>query len=167
MPDRSTVTMQRHFLSSYVDLLIATCHRRRAHAMGGQWARDMKVEILQIPSKFPQSRACCCEAALPRVPVAKQPGLRKRLYTEMLFTRRLGLRAVTMGTNGSPTLQPSGQVSESPFFDRRLVAVGTPVTRRPPHRSVRAHFSAYGSYLGCLASNRTPGSGCRIRTEGR
>ena len=43
------------------------------------------------------------------------------------------------------------------------VAVGTSVTGCPPHRSVRAHFSAYGSYLGCLASNRTPGSGCSIR----
>jgi inosine-uridine nucleoside N-ribohydrolase len=42
------------------------------------------------------------------------------------------------------------------------------VAGRPPHRSVRAHFSAYGSYLlGYLASNRTPGSGCRIRGRGR
>jgi hypothetical protein len=49
----------------------------------------------------------------------------------------------------------------------RSVAVGTSLTERPPHRSVRAHSSAYGSYLGCLASNRTPGSGCRIRGRGR
>src|SRR5207237_3660368 len=28
LPDRSQVTMTSHFLSSYVDLLIATCHRR-------------------------------------------------------------------------------------------------------------------------------------------
>ncbi len=35
MPDRSTVTMDKHFLKSYVDLLIQTCHRRGIHAMGG------------------------------------------------------------------------------------------------------------------------------------
>ena len=28
LPDRAQVTMTRHFMSSYVDLLIATCHRR-------------------------------------------------------------------------------------------------------------------------------------------
>jgi malate synthase len=39
LPDRVTVTMERHFLKSYVDLLIRTCHRRGAHAMGGMAAQ--------------------------------------------------------------------------------------------------------------------------------
>ena len=39
LPDRARVTMDRHFLKSYVDLLIQTCHRRRAHAMGGMAAQ--------------------------------------------------------------------------------------------------------------------------------
>jgi len=39
LPDRGTVTMERHFLKSYVDLLIKTCHRRGAHAMGGMAAQ--------------------------------------------------------------------------------------------------------------------------------
>ena len=39
MPDRSTVTMEKHFLKSYVDLLIRTCHRRGIHAMGGMAAQ--------------------------------------------------------------------------------------------------------------------------------
>jgi len=39
LPDRSTVTMDRHFLKSYVDLLIQTCHRRGIHAMGGMAAQ--------------------------------------------------------------------------------------------------------------------------------
>jgi malate synthase len=39
LPDRSTVTMDKHFLKSYVDLLIKTCHRRGAHAMGGMAAQ--------------------------------------------------------------------------------------------------------------------------------
>jgi len=39
LPDRATVTMERPFLKSYVDLLIKTCHRRGAHAMGGMAAQ--------------------------------------------------------------------------------------------------------------------------------
>src|SRR4030081_3906633 len=39
LPDRATVTMDRHFLKSNVDLLITTCHRRGAHAMGGMPAQ--------------------------------------------------------------------------------------------------------------------------------
>ncbi len=39
LPDRSMVTMDRHFLKSYVDLLIETCHRRGIHAMGGMAAQ--------------------------------------------------------------------------------------------------------------------------------
>ncbi len=39
LPDRSLVTMDRHFLNSYVDLLIRTCHRRGIHAMGGMAAQ--------------------------------------------------------------------------------------------------------------------------------
>jgi malate synthase len=39
LPDRTNVTMDRHFLRSYVDLLIQTTHRRGAHAMGGMAAQ--------------------------------------------------------------------------------------------------------------------------------
>jgi len=39
LPDRAQVTMERHFLKSYVDLLIQTCHRRGIHAMGGMAAQ--------------------------------------------------------------------------------------------------------------------------------
>ena len=35
-----------------------------------------------------------------------------------------------------------------------LIAVGTPVTQRPPHGSGLALISASGSYRGCLASKR-------------
>src|SRR5579859_2307706 len=56
LPDRAAVTMERHFLKSYVDLLIKTCHRRGAHAMGGMAA--------QIPIRDdPQAN----EAAMMRV----------------------------------------------------------------------------------------------------
>jgi malate synthase len=39
MPDRAQVTMNVHFLKSYSHLLIQTCHKRGAHAMGGMAAQ--------------------------------------------------------------------------------------------------------------------------------
>ncbi len=39
LPNRALVTMDRHFLKSYVELLIKTCHRRGIHAMGGMAAQ--------------------------------------------------------------------------------------------------------------------------------
>jgi malate synthase len=39
LPNRAQVSMDRHFLDSYVQLLIKTCHRRRIHAMGGMAAQ--------------------------------------------------------------------------------------------------------------------------------
>ncbi len=56
MPDRGTVGMTQHFLRSYSQLLIQTCHRRGAHAMGGMAA--------QIPIKHD---AAANEAALAKV----------------------------------------------------------------------------------------------------
>ncbi len=47
MPDRGQVTMNAHFLRSYCELLIATCHRRGAHAMGGMAAQ---IPIKNDPS---------------------------------------------------------------------------------------------------------------------
>ncbi|HBL30397.1 MAG TPA: malate synthase A [Acidobacteria bacterium] len=48
LPDRSQVTMTVPFLRAYSDLLVATCHRRGAHAIGGMAAfipsrRDAEV----------------------------------------------------------------------------------------------------------------------------
>ena len=56
LPDRSLVTMEKHFLKSYVELLIQTCHRRGIHAMGGMAA--------QIPIK---NDAAANERALEKV----------------------------------------------------------------------------------------------------
>ena len=39
LPDRSQVTMRSPFLKAYVELLVATCHRRGIHAMGGMAAQ--------------------------------------------------------------------------------------------------------------------------------
>jgi malate synthase len=61
MPDRATVTMTQHFLRSYSQLLIRTCHRRGVHAMGGMAA--------QIPIKHD---ATANDAALAKVRADKQ-----------------------------------------------------------------------------------------------
>ena len=39
LPERAQVTMTQPFLKTYADLLIHTCHRRGAHAMGGMAAQ--------------------------------------------------------------------------------------------------------------------------------
>ncbi len=38
MPDRSTITMTVPFMRAYTELLVATCHKRGAHAIGGMSA---------------------------------------------------------------------------------------------------------------------------------
>jgi malate synthase len=48
IPDRGQVGMTQHFLRSYTQLLIKTCHRREVHAMGGMAA--------QIPIKDDEER---------------------------------------------------------------------------------------------------------------
>jgi len=56
LPDRSQITMDQGFLRAYAQLLIKTCHRRGAHAMGGMAA--------QIPIK---GDPAANEAALAKV----------------------------------------------------------------------------------------------------
>ena len=54
LPDRAVVNMERPFLKSYVELLIQTCHKRGAHAMGGMAAqipvRDRAANDLAMAS---------------------------------------------------------------------------------------------------------------------
>jgi malate synthase len=39
LADRALVTMTTHFMKSYAELLVKTCHRRNIHAMGGMAAQ--------------------------------------------------------------------------------------------------------------------------------
>jgi len=61
LPDRGSVGMDRRFLSSYSQLLIKTCHRRGAFAMGGMAA--------QIPIKGDEAKNA---AALEKVRLDKE-----------------------------------------------------------------------------------------------
>ncbi|MFF1902806.1 malate synthase A [Kitasatospora sp. NPDC058218] len=60
LPDRAQVTMTQPFLRAYTDLLVRTCHRRGAHAIGGMAAA--------IPSRDPAAN----EAALAKVRLDKE-----------------------------------------------------------------------------------------------
>jgi malate synthase len=61
LPDRSQVVMSKAFLAAYSELLIQTCHRRGAFAMGGMAA--------QIPNR---KDALANEAALAKVRADKE-----------------------------------------------------------------------------------------------
>lgn len=48
LPDRNKyVNMQRHFLRSYMDLVIHTCHKRGAHATGGMAATILESKYVE------------------------------------------------------------------------------------------------------------------------
>ncbi|MGA5647956.1 malate synthase A [Streptomyces seoulensis] len=60
LPDRAKVTMTAPFLRAYTELLVRTCHRRGAHAIGGMAA--------QVPAKEPAAN----EAAFAKVRLDKE-----------------------------------------------------------------------------------------------
>src|ERR1035441_7152627 len=90
LPNRSLVTMDRHFLHSYVQLLIKTCHRRGIHAMGGMAA--------QIPIKSD--------------PVANEQALEK--------VRQDKLREVRAGHDGTWVAHPGLVPIAKEIFDRHM-----------------------------------------------
>jgi len=90
LPDRSEVTMEKHFLNSYVELLIETCHRRGIHAMGGMAA--------QIPIK---NDPAANEAALEKV-------------------RKDKLREVTKGHDGTWVAHPGLVPIAKDVFDAHM-----------------------------------------------
>lgn len=90
LPDRSIVTMDKHFLKSYVELLIKTCHRRGIHAMGGMAA--------QIPIK--------------NDPVANEKALDK--------VRQDKLREVKAGHDGTWVAHPGLVPIAKEIFDTHM-----------------------------------------------
>ena len=72
LPDRAQVTMTVPFMRAYTELLVKTCHRRGAHAMGGM-ARV-------IPSRTDEEAArrrwtrCGGQGARGRPPASTAPG---------------------------------------------------------------------------------------------
>jgi malate synthase len=90
LPDRAQLTMDKGFLRAYVQLLIRTCHRRGAHAMGGM--------APQIPIK---DDAKANEAALEKVRADK-------------------LREVTDGHDGTWVAHPGLIPVAKQIFDEHM-----------------------------------------------
>ncbi len=90
LPNRALVTMDRHFLNSYVQLLIKTCHRRGIHAMGGMAA--------QVPIK--------------NDPVANEQALEK--------VRQDKLREVKAGHDGTWVAHPGLVPVAKQIFDEYM-----------------------------------------------
>jgi malate synthase len=130
LPDRATVTMDRHFLKSYVELLIQTCHRRGAHAMGGMAA--------QIPIR---NDSAANELALERVRADKlrevnaghdgtwiaHPGLAQTALdafnSVMTGPNQLHVKRADVSVTAADLLQvPSGEITEQGL--RACIRVG-------------------------------------------
>nr|WP_133500214.1 malate synthase A [Lysobacter terrigena] len=90
LPERGQVTMTQPFLRAYSELLIQTCHRRGAHAMGGMAA--------QIPIS---TDAAANDAALAKVRADK-------------------LREVTAGHDGTWVAHPALVPLAQAVFDERM-----------------------------------------------
>ncbi|XP_020216328.1 malate synthase, glyoxysomal [Cajanus cajan] len=90
LPDRVQVGMTQHFMKSYSDLLIRTCHRRGVHAMGGMAA--------QIPIKDD--------------PVANEAALE--------LVRKDKLREVKAGHDGSWAAHPGLVPACMEVFDNNI-----------------------------------------------
>jgi malate synthase len=90
LPDRSTVTMDKHFLRSYVELLIRTCHRRGIHAMGGMAAQ---------------------------IPIKNDPSANERALDKV---RQDKLREVTAGHDGTWVAHPGLVPMAKEVFDAHM-----------------------------------------------
>ena len=106
LPDRSEVTMEVHFLASYVELLIQICHRRGIHAMGGMAA--------QIPIR--------------NDPAANEQALEK--------VRRDKLREVKAGHDGTWVAHPGLVPVAKEIFDKYMPEPNQISSRKSSDRKV-------------------------------
>ncbi|HEX3556290.1 MAG TPA: malate synthase A [Thermoanaerobaculia bacterium] len=116
LPDRSQITMTVPFMRAYTDLLVATCHRRGAHAIGGMAAfipsrRDEEVNRTALTRvredkerETSQGFDGTWVAHPDLVPVAKE-----------IFDRHLGDRP-----NQKNILREDVEVTESQLLDFRV-----------------------------------------------
>jgi len=111
LPDRGQVTMEAPFLKAYTQLLIRTCHRRGAHAMGGMAA--------QIPIKDDPVEN---ERALEKVRADKQREVREGHDGTWVAHPGLVLIAKQVFDGGMPGPNQLGRLREDvEVTDRMLV----------------------------------------------
>lgn len=90
MPDRGTVTMEQPFLRAYTQLLIQTCHRRGAHAMGGMAAQ---------------------------IPIKNDPAANDAAFEKVRMDK---LREVTDGHDGTWVAHPALVSVAMELFDKKM-----------------------------------------------
>jgi malate synthase len=120
LPNRAQVTMERHFLSSYVTLLIETCHRRGVHAMGGMAAQ---IPIKNDPAANEQALEKVRQDKLREVRAGHDgtwvahPGLvpvAKEIFdTHMAAPNQLQRRPQTQVTAADLLAVPTGDITEA------------------------------------------------------
>jgi malate synthase len=142
-PDRGRLTMGTPFLTAYSHLLIETCHRRGAHAMGGMAA--------QIPIKSdPQASA----EAIAKVVADKEREV--RAGHDGTWVAHPGLVPVALEVFDREMPQPNQIHVPRPaksIGPRELLAVPSgPTTREGVHRNARVALLYLAAWLG--------GNGC-------
>ncbi|MCA1829325.1 MAG: malate synthase A [Myxococcales bacterium] len=90
LPDRQKVTMTVPFMRAYTELLVKTCHRRGAHAMGGM---------------------------APFIPTRKNPEINEKALAQ---TRSDKEREVNDGFDGTWVAHPDLVATAKEVFDRKL-----------------------------------------------
>ncbi|HEY5678135.1 MAG TPA: malate synthase A [Myxococcales bacterium] len=90
LPDRQKVTMTVPFMRAYTELLVKTCHRRNAHAMGGM---------------------------APFIPTRKNPEINEKALAQ---TRADKEREVADGFDGTWVAHPDLVPTAKEVFDRKL-----------------------------------------------
>lgn len=90
VPDRGQVTMEQPFLRSYTQLLVQTCHRRGAHAMGGMAAQ---------------------------IPIKNDPEANERAMEKVRLDK---LREVTDGHDGTWVAHPGLVEIATQVFNKRM-----------------------------------------------
>ena len=107
LPDRNAVTMTAPFMRAYTELLVKTCHRRGAHAMGGMAAfipsrRDAELNERAL-------RRCERTSGARRATASTAPGSRTPTWSRSRWrssTRVLG--GGRTSSTGSATTSRSG-----------------------------------------------------------
>ena len=120
LPNRAEVTMDRHFLNSYVLLLIETCHRRGIHAMGGMAAQ---IPIKNDPEANERALAKVRQDKLREVRLGHDgtwvahPGLvpiAKEIFDEQMKTpNQIGKRPGASITARDLLTVPEGSITEA------------------------------------------------------
>ncbi|KAM7480147.1 hypothetical protein LguiA_028360 [Lonicera macranthoides] len=106
LPDRVLVSMNQHFMRSYSDLLIRTCHRRGVHAMGGMtlgtWSiRFMGFRPARTASVSTWLVRSDCQAA--QIPIRDDPVANE---AALELVRKDKLREVKAGHDGTWAAHP-------------------------------------------------------------